>query len=129
MRHTIIIFVSFLLFACSSKEVSIPDDVIKKEKMIGLITDLKILEGAVQKRVIKQKTQQEIVSEQTLAIFKKHGITEEKFNRSFEFYQSEPDLMHGIYEKVLERLSEQQAEAKKNKATAPPKSSPKGRTS
>jgi hypothetical protein len=54
------------------------------------------------------------------AIFKKHGITKTEFDSTLFFYSKKPDEMSGIYDKVLERLSELDAEASSRPAQHAP---------
>lgn len=42
--------------------------------------------------------------------FRKIGISQEEFEKNFEYYSTHPKKMNKVYEEVIERLSERQAE-------------------
>jgi hypothetical protein len=46
-------------------------------------------------------------------IFSKHKITQSEFSETFDFYLNNPKLMDKIYERITEKLSEEEAKAKK----------------
>ena len=45
-----------------------------------------------------------------IAVFKKHGLTEEQFNQNLEYYGAHPLQMKDVYVEVIEELSRAQAE-------------------
>ena len=91
-----------MLTACSSKEVPVPEDVIPAEKMVPILVDVHIVEGARNGSLILGDTND--IEDYYAKVYNKHGITEAAFKRSFKFYNGEPELFIPIYEKVLDSL-------------------------
>lgn len=97
------IWIPFLfLTACSSKEVSVPENVISADAMVPVLVDVHIIEGARNGSLILGDTNN--IEDYYAKVYEKHGISEEEFKRSFKFYNSEPTLFIPIYEKVLDSL-------------------------
>lgn len=46
-------------------------------------------------------------------IYKKHGITEEHFQRSLRYYTYNPEILQEIYTKMTEEMSKKEAEVNK----------------
>lgn len=101
MKHWIWIPL-FILTACSSKEVSVPEDVIPAKQMVPILVDVHIVEGARNGALILGDTNG--IEDYYAKVYEKHGITEASFKRSFKFYNGEPELFIPIYEKVLDSL-------------------------
>lgn len=91
-----------VLTACSSKEVSVPNNVISAGEMVPILVDVHIIEGARNGSLILGDTND--IEDYYAKVYEKHGISEEEFKRSFKFYNSEPSLFIPIYEKVLDSL-------------------------
>ena len=92
----------FILAACGSKEVSVPDDVIPAKQMVPILVDVHIVEGARNGALILGDTNG--IEDYYAKVYEKHEITEASFKRSFKFYNGEPELFIPIYEKVLDSL-------------------------
>jgi hypothetical protein len=82
----------FILAACGSKEVSVPEDVIPAKQMVPILVDVHIVEGARNGALILGDTNG--IEDYYAKVYEKHGITEASFKRSFI----------PIYEKVLDSL-------------------------
>jgi hypothetical protein len=104
--HWLIFFI--LLASCSKKAVPIPPDIIQKKLMIEIMTDVQLAEAA--KDVSMPDDKQKVTVEQSYAfIFNKYHITRDQFQKSFNYYKSNPQLMEEVLTEVLNRLSEMQA--------------------
>lgn len=88
--------------------MSVPKDVIAAEKMIPILVDVHVAEGARNGSLILGDTND--IEDYYAKVYAKHGISEEAFNRSFSFYNGKPELFIPIYEKVLDSLKENGAE-------------------
>src|SRR6187549_2455985 len=95
-----------LLAACSKKPVEIPSDVISKDSMIVILTDVHLAEAVLQlKNLSRNDSTKQIALGYYQWVFEKHKITPEQFNRSFDFYVKQPELMTTMYDSVITRLS------------------------
>ncbi|MAZ97041.1 MAG: hypothetical protein CMP53_05920 [Flavobacteriales bacterium] len=93
-----------LLFvtSCGENETQVPSEVISVEQMIPILVDVHIVEGARNGTLILGDTND--IEDYYAKIYEKYNISEEKFKRSFSFYNGEPELFIPIYEKVLDSL-------------------------
>lgn len=98
-----------LLFSCNEKTVPIPDHVIPKDSMASIITDVQLLEAMKMKANINDSFLIDSILFQYALIFKKHNISQEQFEQSFEFYRSHPALLEEIYEMTINEISAMQA--------------------
>ncbi|MCR5181067.1 MAG: DUF4296 domain-containing protein [Bacteroidaceae bacterium] len=97
-----------LLLGCKP---SLPDDVMSERKMERVLYDFHIAQGMTE-HVPRSEGQdyESMRYELQQAVFRKHGITQEEFDRSMTYYLSDMDKMNSIYKNVSERL-ERDAEA------------------
>jgi Domain of unknown function (DUF4296) len=91
--HLVILLLSLFAFSCIEKTKT-PSGVIGLEKMEKVLIDVTLAEELV--RNLKGKDTMPSVNERMIQefdkIFSQHGITREDFRKSYEFYQSRPDL-------------------------------------
>jgi hypothetical protein len=102
-----IFFCAFILNACTPSEenVAIPSDVLSEEQFIKVLTDCYLAEGAAGINV-KNVTGQKFDS---AYIF---NPSKPLFDSSISFYTKHPKLLKTIYDKILDRLSQIQANGK-----------------
>lgn len=107
-------FILFLLAACAPKEevVPVPDDLIGKEKMIEVLTDVHLIEGSRTGLSIMGDTIGLAVYYDRL--FKKHSITKEQYDNSFNYYIEFPEELDAMYERVIENLTKMENVPSKN---------------
>jgi Domain of unknown function (DUF4296) len=121
MRKIGIVFILSVLISCSKKEVEVPDDVIPRDSMIVILSEIHLAEATIQVLNVDLNDSTKIASFGLYRhIFSKHNITQELFKKSFDFYRTEPTYFHAMYDEVLTRLSEDQA-----KNASLPKSPPR----
>lgn len=105
------ISILFLITSCSESAVKIPDDIIPKDSMVFIMMDIHIAEAGIKTLPndsinLNSKTYYEF-------IYKKHSITEEKFQKSLRFYTYNPELLQEIYVKMAEEMSKKEASLNK----------------
>jgi len=105
-----IFFSVFLFNACAPNEedVTIPSDVLTEEQFIKVLTDCYLAEGAAGIN-IKNVTGQKFDSAYIFNPLKDNQISKPLFDSSISFYTKHPKLLKIIYEKILDRLSQIQA--------------------
>lgn len=98
-----------LVISCGQEEkyVVIPSDVLPKEKMAEVLTDIHLAEAKVNLKTLPDSASTEKLSFQKK--FEKHKITKEQYEKSISFYIDHPELLNEVYEKVLNELSKMQA--------------------
>lgn len=107
------LFTSALL-SCNNAKVSIPDTIATKEEMAAIMLDMHLAEASMNLSLNPQSINlhQNSIS---VDILKKHHITKEKFDASFQFYTEHPDVLNEVYKIVLDDLSKLQAQVMNEK--------------
>ncbi len=107
-----ILFVALVLSACSKPKVEVPADVISKDSMIRMLTDMHLAEAAIQMRNLSghDSLHREAFGRYKF-IFEKYKVSADVFEKSFRWYSSEPEIFSGMYDSVIVHLSEGQAKA------------------
>jgi len=112
MRNLFILAFLLLLLSCSSEEKNVlPENVLAPEKFTSVMIDVQIAEG-MRAQGVEILTPDKGVNGAYDKIFKKHQITEQTFELSYNYYLEHPDKMEMIYEQVLDSLSKLDAEVK-----------------
>ncbi len=98
----------FLLGCTRHVEVDFkkPPDLIPRDSMVDIIVDLQIMEAILTK---EQKTGRRQVTDNQLylynSVMNKYHITRDRFDRSFEYYQSDLEVMDKIYADAITKLT------------------------
>ncbi|CAG0988189.1 MAG: DUF4296 domain-containing protein [Bacteroidetes bacterium] len=98
-----------ILSSCNIKEERILDEILNEEEMVALMSDMQLAEAIVKLQVNRVDSTSVFADSLFSQVFKKHNINKEKFKKNFDYYNSNPALMEEIYNKVIEKLSEEQA--------------------
>ncbi len=116
MRFLFAVFISLLFVSCSEKpNRKKPEGLLSEEKMVELLTDIQLIEGAVSKKILDKidaKKESPIYYQKA---FEKHDVTENQFELSIRYYTENPEDLQVIYEDVLIELSKIKAELQKAK--------------
>lgn len=107
-KRFLLVLFSTLLFSCSgSDKVVIPNDVLQVEKMAEVMVDIHLMEAAMN---INAANTDKFNTSLRIDIFKKHNITKEQYDKSYDFYTKNPEQLGEVYQMVLNSLSRLQAE-------------------
>jgi Domain of unknown function (DUF4296) len=112
MRKTYIsiILVSLFFFSCNEK-AEIPSDVLSKDKMTLVLTDIGQVEAQIQSSGLERNdSTKKVAYGYYKSIFQKHKITPEQFRKSFDFYTAHLEMMDAMYDTVIVNLSKRAAE-------------------
>ena len=91
--------VCFLFVSCSfSKVIPPPPGTIGNDTMQLIITDLSLLESALNANVLNDTTKK-------MNVLEKYHISPQRFDSSFTYYSHNPTKLKEIYAKVLENLN------------------------
>lgn len=114
MRTLVTAFVVLIvLISCGSKDEQIPDYVWEEDRFVEVLTEFQKAESIV--RLGYHKYPDSIYSNDSIyaAVFEKMGVVEEEFDSNYRYYLKDPGHMEQIYDQVIIRLSEQEAEIQK----------------
>lgn len=107
IKRLLYIALAFLTFACAKKER--PDDVLTPEKMADVMVDIHLTQGVDQARVLTKDST--LISKETLQsyVFTNHSISQEEYQRSFDWYSNNLKEFDAVYARVIERLNQMEA--------------------
>ena len=106
-----LIFYTILLSSCGGKTVEEqPDHLIQKEIFTEMILEFQLIEAHLNQVRADQLVIRDSANNYFQEIFKKHGTSYENFNNTMNYYASQPKELQGIYDVVLESLSEMEVE-------------------
>lgn len=106
-----IIIVFFVFIACKSDEKVLPIGLIGEDQMVHLITDIELTQAFIKLRMAEADSINQTILYEN--VFEKHSVTKEEFNESLKYYTNTPGQLETIYNKVIVKLSERQAENQK----------------
>lgn len=110
MRRTLIYFslFAFMLLGCQD-EPEIPAGTVSEAKMAQILTDIHITEARVGRLGMTSLDSSTIVTEHLkLQIFKKYGVDSSTYNKSYQFYSTNPVFLERIYNTVVRDLETRQ---------------------
>ncbi len=111
MRKLLVIFIVFLSFnACNRNKT--PDYVIPKEKLIDILVDIHIMDGLLTINDVRKTLLQKDSLNYYDALFYNYNYTRADFDTSIFYYSMNINEYDKIYEEVLNKLSEMEAELK-----------------
>ncbi|MBL4625923.1 MAG: DUF4296 domain-containing protein [Flavobacteriales bacterium] len=92
-----------------------PSFVLSEKKMIAVLTDIQLVEGAISKKILDKNSTRKESPLYYQKAFEKHTVTREQFDESISYYTENPKEMQAIYEKVLVELSKIKVELQNTK--------------
>jgi ABC-type uncharacterized transport system auxiliary subunit len=112
MRYLLTIFlISFTLLSCTQEEER-PTDVLEFAKMVELVVDVEKVEAHL--RTLNPEASLVIETKERYGmLLTKHGITQEEFKKSYNWWRAHPEQFENIYELALAQLKSEEAELKK----------------
>lgn len=106
------VMTSLVIASCSGKtEKEIPEDVFSRDSMVMVMAKIHIAE-ALLNQYGSQTSQIDFKAAYFQKLIQENGIDTARFNRSFDFYASNPGIFSSVYEDVINEISRQQAEGK-----------------
>lgn len=116
MRYLTTVLVLILFFtACQSgkkTKLQRPAIFLTETQMVELITDVQLLEAAINNKRNLGQSINEIKPLWYNQLFEKHQITDIIFEKNMAYYNEKPALMEQILEEVLANIIQQQAQLK-----------------
>lgn len=104
----------FLFNSCyqeHEEEVRVPDKLMSEEELVNTLTDLQLAEGLLTyQRLQKVGGDKEFKDSIYQVVFEHYGITLEELTENLNYYNSDPQNMELLYDKILTNLSKIQSE-------------------
>ncbi|MDR0802517.1 DUF4296 domain-containing protein [Fluviicola sp.] len=92
-----------------------PDNLIPKEQMIEVMTNMLILEGYIQNTYSTVNRYYKVMTASGRDYLKTQGITQKQYEDSFLYYNSMEQDYDKMLDKVMERLQKESIELQKNR--------------
>jgi hypothetical protein len=105
----------FSLHACKSEDdmKNIPVDILKPEKMTEILSQAHIAEAYIRnKGSAREDSLSKAAVDYYHHIMKNAETDIQQFEKSMDYYMERPELFDRIYQKVLERLSEEEGRSR-----------------
>ena len=100
--------VLLLLMSCNNKEtkVATPNVLLSEPQMVDIMTDVQILENAINYRRGKNISTNNLKTKGFDAIFSHYGITDSVFFENMDYYNDNPEMMKRVMDSVEVRFQE-----------------------
>ena len=100
-------FILCLIFlSCGGPKTEIPQDILSENSFIGLLKDIHLAEAKFELHKTKgMKNAKNELAHSYSTIFKTHGVTENDFDKTIDYYAQHPEQLEKIYTHVLEQLT------------------------
>ncbi len=116
MQKSFMSFISFVLlillfsgcYKVNKMEVKKPDNIIPKDKMADILTDMEIIQGAAVYSREHYPQYDEIEKRYYQALFDHYRVTESQIRANLDYYNNQGTEMADIYDKVMSKLTEKQ---------------------
>lgn len=113
MKFLAFILCLVLIAACGRESVDKfpePDNLVEKEQLIPVLTDLSIIESVYQVKYIQVSRYSTLLQREADSIFQKYNITREDYENSMEYYSHNQEEMLEIYQQVKKNIEKQRSE-------------------
>ncbi|MBS1532037.1 MAG: DUF4296 domain-containing protein [Bacteroidetes bacterium] len=106
MHRYKILFFSLLVFLCSCGGKTIPDNVIQPDKMVRVLTEVHIADGAMYNVMQLPDSLYKYGTDRYLKIFKQFHTDSVQFRRSMKYYCNNPGMLADMYDQVTDILKQ-----------------------
>ena len=106
MHKYIILFFSVSLFLISCKGNKVPDGIIPKDRMVSLLTEVHIADGASYSIPPAPDSLYLKATGRYIFLFKKYQTDSVQFRKSVRYYANHSDEFLVMYDKVMQNLKE-----------------------
>ncbi|MBP1644890.1 MAG: hypothetical protein H6Q16_465 [Bacteroidetes bacterium] len=104
MKKVLLIIVLFSFLSCSKKETT-NKDIIPKENLSEIIADIQKAQALVNLKKDSNMTVRNLrLTDYNKEILKKHNVSEDKYNKSIDFYSSNQKEFSILLEMVSKKL-------------------------
>ena len=113
MKEVFLAMTLCILFsACGPKKKSIPipANILPKEKMARVLTDIHLAQAEVNLHVLPDTTKKMPINFQK--VFEKDTISKKQYEESLTFYIDHPEVLNEVYQEVVNELSKMQGSTK-----------------
>lgn len=110
-------FCFVLVLSCTNSNEQAKKQV-PEDKMVSILSDIHVLEAKLEGDNMPQDSLASYLKYYYSSIFEEHGVEEEKFKATLDYYEHHPTKMDELYEKVVGELSKREADLQGADSTA-----------
>jgi len=128
MKYILLFIIPLIILSScyheNKEKITKPKTLFSTSQMVDILTDVQLSEGAIAgNRLNRKHTDRDYKDSIYRLLFQHYGITAEQLRENMDYYNSRPEEMEKIYDKVLSNLSlmKSEIEVKKEKAAKEPK--------
>jgi hypothetical protein len=98
--------------ACKEKQVNleIPKDIIAKDTMVQLLTEMHLLESSLGIRIFEERKISNTRNLLKAKIYSNYHVSKDRFLKSYDFYAKQPNVIDSMYVDVISEITKRQAE-------------------
>lgn len=106
-KYWVIIFIVCMLYSCTTeiKRAKKPGDLIPADTMVALLTDLTIIESHISNKYPPAIIKNELMINSGDTVLASYGVDYKRWERSMKYYAANQQLMMGINDSVIAKLS------------------------
>lgn len=109
-----LILIGLVLSSCyheNKPEQILPEKLLSEDELVSVMTDLQLAEGVISHQRIKRANGRKDYKDTVYNVILEHyELSLGDLNENFDYYNSDPQNMELLYEKVLSNLSKLQTE-------------------
>lgn len=109
-KYLVLIILSIVIVSCNNTNDP-PKNLIPHDKMALIITDLTLLEATYNTKLIRIDNKKELMQKYSNEIFEKHQVTEDTFDKSYDYYINNSEEFELILELVFEELNKMETQS------------------
>lgn len=103
------IFLTALVIVCACADQEIPQDLINQDEMVKVMIEIHLLEAKINNTPVDPAdSTQAVYDHYEKLLFQDLGITQEQYERSFNYYVDNPNQFEKIYTAVVDTLMERE---------------------
>ena len=103
-----IVFV-VLLFTLSSFQRQPPPELLTQDQMVSILVDLELAKAMVWYYADNEATASQLLKKNAFLIYQAYDIDSDTFQKSYQYYLTQLEVMKEIYGAVIKRLEELEA--------------------
>ena len=97
---------SFLFFILGSGQQKPPTALLTQEQMVTILSDLELAKAVVGYYTDDEATASRLLQKNALLIYQAYDVAPEAFQKSYQYYFTQLEVMKEIYADVIKRLEE-----------------------
>lgn len=93
-----------LATSCAPQETGGSDEIIPRDQFVDVMLDIQLLETAYLKLYNDIPEVDSLMNTRYAGVLQKHDLELEEFERSFNYYMKDEDVINDIYDEVISKI-------------------------